>query len=126
MRQRLHCGTRMPAGCSPLCPTAAACCRWRSHGTAPPSRPAATSGRGALGDTATGQPLVTNLPHKTAKFDPTLENRPAPVFTPDGRRLLTAAGANVYIWDGSSGKALGAIDLRGGSIKHLAVSPDGV
>src|SRR5262249_24360547 len=72
-----------------------------------------------------GTPAAAKLPHETHVFDPALENRPTPVFMADGKRLLTAAGTKVYVWDGRTGAAVANLDVASRNIKHLAANASG-
>lgn len=47
------------------------------------------------------------------------------VFTPDGRRLVSAGGASVRVWDVESGTVLDTWDRPNAAIEGLSVSRDG-
>jgi WD40 repeat protein/serine/threonine protein kinase len=46
-------------------------------------------------------------------------------FSPDGRRVLVASGARVWLWDVATGKAVTEPLAHGGDVTHAAFSPDG-
>lgn len=49
------------------------------------------------------------------------------VYTPDGSRLVTASSdGSVRFWDAATGACRGTFDWRGGKVRCVAVSPDGL
>jgi WD40 repeat protein len=67
-------------------------------------------------DAATGRELVALTGHDGPVT--------AGLFSPDGRRVLTAAAASVYLWDADTGKKLLTIKERG-PVMGALFSPDG-
>ncbi|MCP4695373.1 MAG: hypothetical protein GY862_00790, partial [Gammaproteobacteria bacterium] len=47
------------------------------------------------------------------------------VFSPDGKRLLTHAGNNAYLWDSRDGQILYVLKGHEEYVQHAAFSPDG-
>lgn len=75
-------------------------------------------GTARLWETATGKPVGRPLPHLT------LDQQP-PVFSPDGRRVVTFNEAGAHVWDLTTGKMLAEPLLHWGGTKSAAFSPDG-
>jgi WD40 repeat protein len=46
-------------------------------------------------------------------------------ISPDGRRVVTATGAAVRVWDARSGRELRPLDAHSGPVHDVAISPDG-
>lgn len=46
-------------------------------------------------------------------------------FSPDGKRLLTNAGATMHLWDWETGEAISTIKPDGDRVRDVAFSPDG-
>ena len=73
-----------------------------------PTRPLAATAGGELERTFVHQARVT-----------------AVAISPDGRHVVTAAGAAVRVWDARTGRELRSLDHHSGPVHAVAISPDG-
>src|SRR5215212_6283769 len=75
-------------------------------------------GSAAIGDTATGQQILSLIGHTRPIF--------SEAFTPDGSRLATASSdGTVKIWDTKSGEELLTLFGHTGRVFGVAITPDG-
>lgn len=77
--------------------------------------PGAKTAAARLWDVGTGQ-LRRSLAHP---------NLTSAVISPDGRRVVTAGGTRIVMWEGDSGRMLNALDDHEAEVVYVDFSPDG-
>ncbi len=80
----------------------------------------ALGGRVAVLVDVVGGDVLAELTHEPSLFD---SARPA--FHPSGKALVTAVGERVYLWDTTTGELLETAAPGLGTLRDVAVSPDG-
>jgi WD40 repeat protein/tetratricopeptide (TPR) repeat protein len=84
---------------------------------------------GRVWDAATGRATTDVLPHAPDAFAPFQEEATSTnvdrAFSPDGRRVLTITGAEVWVWDATTGRLLVPALRHEDAIRYTEFSPDG-